>query len=259
MKKAIIYVIFCVSVVLVACDKEYAFYSDSQPYLNFVYAEDIYGNVTDSVVNYSFAYSESNVDRDTIWLTVKNIGFVPERELRFMVEQINTSEGAQATPGVHYVAFSNPEIEVHCVMEAGNITANVPLVLLRDESLQMEDVYLRLAIVDGKDYRAGVRNQIQKLFVISDQLVKPASWNAYVEAFVFGTYNKVKHQFLIDSLGIAVDEEYISNVLSEDISYWRYLNSLCKDKLNNYNTNPENLNRPLRDENGVEVNFNTTY
>lgn len=258
--KKILYLMVCCSAFLGGCKQELPFYSEeAMPYLNIVYAKDIHGNVTDSVVNYSFVYSDEHVVRDTIWLEVKHIGHIPTTDLHFTLEQVKETEGVQAVPGVHYVALDAPEITEWCVMPAGKITTRIPVVLLRDASLKEQDVRLRIGIVDGGDYLAGVDGQIQKLFVFSDQLVPPEAWDRYIDAFVFGPYSKKKHEFLIKTIkDEQVDNAYFERLLAlKDFTYYAYLNKWIKLKLAEYNADPNNTDTPLRDEYGNELNFDT--
>lgn len=261
MKKIIYLIVLCCGF-LAGCKQEYPFYSEeTMPYLNFVYNKDRFGNITDSVVNYTFVYSDKAVKSDTFWLEVKHIGHVPTTDLHFTLKQIKETEGEQAAPGVHYIAFDDPGVTAWCVMPAGQITAKVPLILLRDASLQQQDVRLRIAVTDSGDYLAGVDGLIQKLFVLSDRLVRPESWERYIEAFVYGTYSKKKHEFLIAALrGQQIDNEYFQKILETgDMAYWTYLNNQIKLRLAEYNADPNNTDTPLRDENDDLVDFNTLY
>lgn len=258
--KNVIYLFVLCSAFLTGCKQEFPFYSEeTMPYLNFVYAKDQFNQVTDSVVNYSFVYSDETVVRDTLWLEVKHIGHIPTTDLHFSIKQVVETEGGQAVPGVHYVSFDDPGIAAWCVMPAGKITTKVPLVLLRDASLQTQEIRLRLTIADGGDYLAGVDGQLQRLFVVSDQLVRPAAWERYIEAFVLGSYSKKKHEFLIRTIeNERVDDEYFEKLLAaEDYTYWGYVNKWLKIKLAEYNADPNNTDTPLRDENGNVVDFNT--
>ncbi len=260
--KKIIYLIGLCSVFLTGCKQEYPFYSEeTMPHLNFVYAKNIYGQVTDSVINYSFVYSGEDVEKDTIWLEVKHIGHIPVADLHFTLGQVVETEGEQAVPGVHYIPFDAPEITDWCVMPAGKITTKIPLVLLRDASLKNQDIRLRVSIVDGGDYLAGVDGQIQKLLVCSDQLVQPDAWDVYINSFVFGPYSKKKHEFLIKVIkDEQVDNDYFKRIReTNDLAYWSYLNKWIKLKLAEYNADPNNTDTPLRDENGDELNFDTLY
>jgi len=260
MMRNIIYLIVLCSGFLAGCKQEYPFYSEEMmPYLNFIYAKDRFGQVTDSVVNYTFVYSGQAVKDDTVWLEVKHIGHIPATDLHFTLKQVEEAEGEQAVPGVHYVALDAPEVAARCVMKAGEITAKVPLILLRDASLQQQDVRLRVAVVDGGDYLAGVDGQIEKLFVLSDRLVQPEHWDRYIDAFVYGPWSRKKHEFLIETIrDKQIDDEYFKNLLeTPDMAYYAYLNSWIKIKLAEYNADPNHTDAPLRDENGGLLNFNT--
>ena len=62
------------------------------------------------------------------------MGFVYDHDRQIAIEQV-TSDGNQAVPGKHYVAFDDPSLSGLYVMPARQSRTKIPVVVLRDGSV----------------------------------------------------------------------------------------------------------------------------
>lgn len=96
---------------------EYALEGDR---LNFtIEASDDYGeqlpaaDITDEQRTYafSFVYGGDDVERDTVWFEATIMGDLSKMYRPYCLQQIQREGVMNAEPGVHYVAFDDPEVQ----------------------------------------------------------------------------------------------------------------------------------------------------
>lgn len=92
------------------------------------------GNVNKDITK-TFIYDHSSIERDTIYLEMRTMGFVTSYDRRVLLEQadalLEAGNGiANAVPGVHYVPFDSPEYDQFSVVPAGSAIARIPVILL---------------------------------------------------------------------------------------------------------------------------------
>lgn len=230
--------LLCISVVLscVACEKALPGYNTSWSGVQFVLN-------TNSLSANSFAYSfvgkDENLKADTVWFTVRPQGMIPDRTCRIRLEQYEGKElqyvygdnGAvvdsifrvfprQAKSGVHYVPFDNETMESYLTLEAGEMEARIPVVVLRDESLKDTTYTLFFHIVDSEDLRAGDPDFCEIQLRIADCLTRPGKWDDW---FFAGAWSEVRHEFMIKVTGELFDDDFISSLTVDDKNYYLYV------------------------------------
>lgn len=205
---------------LSSCEQDLPIYDDPQGRLNFYYA-----GAADSVYNYSFNY-HNGVERDTVWFELRTSGMLGNKERTFALQQI-PSGNDDAVPGVHYVSFDDAEYQQNLKVKAGATSVMVPIIILKDSSLDEKDYTLKFAIKDSKDFVAGDMQHLFKKMNISNRLTQPTNWGTLM-LFYFGHWGPVKHQFLIDHSDAKWDDEYlhelgVDNMATCDQAYLSYL------------------------------------
>ncbi len=203
--------------------------------------------------SYSFVYEGDDVTLDTLWVRVNTQGFVRDYDRPFRLQQIASgTDRPDATPGTHYTGFDDASLAGSYVIPAGQNTALLPVVVRRDASLKEGDVSLYFQLQENEHFKQGLPAQRTAMLVISDRLSRPASWSNYY----FGPYGQVKHRFMIDHTGLRWDEDFVSQLVSGDYGYIRYLMMLLARELEQENTaRAKQKLRPLAEENGDEVSF----
>ncbi len=252
MKKYLAIFGFLAVAALSSCEKDLPLYSDPQARLNFNY-----DNRGDSLMNYSFIYKKA-LTRDTVWVKVHTLGFVSDKDRAFELKQTPSGQ-LDAVAGKHYVDFSDPVYKPWMVIKAGEITARVPIIVLKDASLTEQNYCLRVEVKDNGTFVPGYKELSYKLITLSNRLTKPDSWS-YLMDYIFGQYGPVKHQFMIDHSSARWDEEYLQQLgvanYTADQSYLRFLTGKFQKLLN-----AENAQRkaqglpPLSEADGTLVIF----
>lgn len=172
-----------------------------------------------AIKTYSFMSRPEGVMRDTVWFTVNLIGFTSDRDRYYELEQIipeptkdtlpsttpSTPPSVMAEAGKHFVPFDSPEVRQALRFPANAITAQVPVILLRDPSLKQEEVTLRFKLKESSDFNIGYKEYQHRTLKFSDKLVKPNLWVSYF----LGTYGPVKHSFMIQATGENWDDDYL--------------------------------------------------
>lgn len=234
--KNIEYILFALLILTISCSEEKPETWSGEDRLNFVQKG---GNkaaiAADTVVLYTFVFEPESVVRDTIWVEVKAMGAVRNYPRPLKLKQMPSS-GLDAVAGVHYVDFNDSELRDSYTMPAGEMTAKLPIILLRNQ-LGDEYHFLRIGFEANEHFLPGYDHLSHRMIRISDILSKPDNWNNTVVNSLFGTYNQEKHQFMIDVTGLAIDDAYIQAILdTKDTSYYTFLNTWYTNKLNEANS-----------------------
>lgn len=183
-------------------------------------------NTMDSVV-YSFA--GKGVTEYTINLQVDLMGDAADydREIGYRIDTDLTT----AEEGLHY-----RPLEASYVLPAGAYSMQIPVTILGTDS-RMENQMFQLAIrlEPSDDLGLGLSGRTLARIQFSSMLTKPSYWD---DMYMWGDYSKVKHEKLIELLGVdfpATYEEY-----SEDSYLWEnYSNYLSQWFAENYPVNDE--------------------
>ena len=245
-------------------------YSMPDNRLNFVIdATDTWGypipseDITDEQRTYtfSFVFGSKEAVRDTVWFEIETMGELSQEYRPFALQQIQREGVLNAEPGVHYVAFDDPEVQSFYRVAPDSNTVQVPVIVLRDASLQDTTAVLEFSIAENEYFKPGYAALSYRILEITDRLSKPGNWDdSYLEYSYFGEYGEVKHQLLIDWTGNPWDEEYIDEFLAGDSAYVNYIVDYCTQRLEEENA--ARLAQGLdvyREKDGTEVVFGPSY
>jgi hypothetical protein len=260
MKKIISYILAIAALsVAVSCEKEIPTWSGSER-INFETAVE-----TDTLHNYSFVSEPEDVTRYTLWINVGTEGFVYDYPRTVTFRQAPSTDGSEdAEPGVHFVAFDDPEVKAQYVIPAGEAGARFPIVLLRDPSLQTSVRALRIELVENEYFLLSAdKNKLHRTIVFADKLTMPEAWGAlgYVSSY-FGTYGEVKHRFMIEATGQDFGDEWFKENfywysdrygwVANDGGYMEFLQGWLQEKLEERNAREGDT---LTEKDGTVVDF----
>lgn len=221
---------------------------------------------------YSFVGKDETVTQDTVWLTVRPQGLIPDHSCRIKLEQyegqewryVYGSDGAvvdsilrviprQAEPGVHYIPFDDERMAPFYTLEAGEREKQIPVIVLRDETLSDTTYTLFFRIADSEDLRAGDASRCDIELRIADCLSKPASWDDW---FFAGTWSAVRHEFMIEVTGEAWDDDFIGTLDVDAKNYYLYV---FNRELKRVNAEREEQGLPPLRENPDDPNSELTF
>lgn len=252
------------SVLVMACEKDLSLYDTPDCRLNFRYYQ--YGdlldaeNVTDEMrlTLYSFIYAGGEMERDTLWFQISTMGFLSGEERPLALQQIQVEGEENAVPGVHYVAFDDAEYRLLYCVPANQDTLSIPVILLRDASLQEKNVRLKFGFKENEYFKPGYVGLTERVINITDRLAKPGNWGECYMDQVVGAYGEVKHQLMIEWTGEAWDEDYVKEFAEGDGAYQSYMSQWFIRKLDEENAkrlaDPE-IGEVYREADGTIVDF----
>lgn len=240
MKRHILYILAIAMLSLTACSEKDIMQYEDQPALYLVNSEK----------SFSFFYSETGGDKDTVHVTVHAMGYPSTVDRAFTLCQLNEGEADAAVPGTHYLAFSSDEMRQLMVMPAGKSEVVVPITLIKDASLDTKTVKLKIGITPNENFTNGIVEKDSTVVTFSSQAIKPSNWDDWYYAFG-GNWGTVKMRFIIDNTGITNFDK-----LPDDYYYLLYLNNKLKDALNQYNATHDT---PLQEADGTLVDFDNAY
>ena len=236
---------------LVSCEKDLIPYDDATCRLNFMYGaegdwltteniEDSYSDDSYSTTSYSFIYA-GGVECDTLWFKVRTSGFLADEPRPIALEQIAVPDTVDnAEPGVHYIAFDDPALAQFYMVPANADTLSIPIVLLRDPSLDTEDVVLRVGFDENNYFKPGFELMSTRTIYISGRLSRPQNWYDAL----FGVWGPVKHELMIQWTGERWDDAYFEELFAGDSNYVYYMMEWFARKLAEENA--------IREANGEE-------
>lgn len=225
MKSKNIIRIICVLVsfwAMSACQEETLTEYENDPRLSF-------GEKQDSVVVQSFFVLNSKIGRDTVFLQVETLGYPENYDRPFAVVQSNEGKTDAAVAGVHYLAFTEPEIQEQLMIPAGKVSAEIPVIVFRDRSLQEKIYQLQVDILENEYFKPGLVNHTTCMVRISDMADKPLLWESFWKEW-FGEWSPVKMKFIIDYVGLTDFENKPSSVAEAN-----YFKAKANEQLKIYN------------------------
>lgn len=235
--------------VLAACnDDDFSVYDSPDCRLNFLFYNSdssvmAVENVTDQIRLRAFSFVlESNVEavRDTIWLDASTMGFLSDETRPFALEQIRVEGVKNAEPGLHYVAFDDPEVTSFYQVAARKNRVSLPVIVLRnDEALQDTTVVLKIGFKDNGYFKPGYEGIDTRTIEITDNLAQPENWYTGYPHWALGNYigdyGEVKHRLMIEWTGKVWDAAYIEEFMNGDSAYMSYMTSWLMKKLQEEN------------------------
>ena len=204
------------------CDDSSELYSYPINKIGFLLAEG-----ESKVMTKTFIYDGPEMERDTVYVRMRTMGFVSDvdRQVRLEQAEVTEEEAAStlnAVPGVHYIPFDDPEQIAMTVVRAGQVEAEIPIILLRDPSLETEQVALKIRIAENEEFQPFNQELSERIILFSDQPLQPAAWN---ESFVpfFGEWGPVKYRFMLDNTTPLWDDEFIESLLNDytSLMFWQ--------------------------------------
>lgn len=240
---------------LCACEREYSLYEGGD-YLQFGPQEsDIYRSsyvLADTTKSFTFVYENSEKLRDTVYFDLYAQGEQKDYDRSFVLTQETVPGEMNAEAGVHYIGFDDPSVAGLYTIKAGVSHYLVPVVLLRDASLQEVTYVLKFKLESNENFQTGDTRLLWRKVYFSDLLIQPDKWDATMTKYYFGKYSKVKHRFMIDSTGQRWDDDFFAEIRL-DMGYVMYWKAKLKAALLEYNT--EHPDAPMTDEDGELVVF----
>lgn len=241
-------------VVLAACQNEQYMVYEDDARLQFGPTPDkIYtaqSSYEDTLKNFSFLSVPSDKKVDTVYFDLYCMGRVSDVDRPYKLKQVVLDSVTNAEAGVHFMDFDDPNLEDMYVMPAHSSHALVPVIVLRDTSLSSKEYVLEFKIEENEYFKLGDSTLMWRRLIVADVVVKPTLW----PDALFGRYSKVKHRFMQDQTGMLWDDEDIKAATS-DVSMQYYWQGRFQKLLYDYNNDPANEDVPLRDEEGILVEF----
>lgn len=223
------YSLLCFSVAAIwcgSCSKDgYVQYDADYTSLRFIYTAQ--GN--DSIV-YSFALYPDK-EEGMVEIPFKLVGLASGQTRGVKVEVIK--EETTAKENDNFVVETSE-------LPADSLKATLKIRVKKTPDLEDRDLAVKFRLGSNDYFAAAPIDENTYRIVLTNRLTQPKGWP-------FGEYSRVKHQFVIQILGIATD--YDKWKRSELI----HNTSILVDALYKYNkAHPGN---PLTDENGLLVSF----
>ena len=231
--------------------------------------------------SYSFVWGSDTRVRDTVFIPVRVIGGTANKDRQVMFEQVTeykitytydklgkvqdstvTELANKAVAGVHYVAFTDADIQPLMVVKAGRIRDNIGIVVLRDASLKTDKVRLRLRLKENADFGFGERRLLERTVIISDKIEQSSAWNDTTKGY-WCNYSTSKHKLMVQVVGDKLDDAWVKKVNGEKsvAIYWRGKFIEALEAFNNDAANQASGAAPLRedptDKNSPLVTFPT--
>lgn len=207
---------------------------------------------SDTLRRHTFYYDDPSVTEDTVFFTIYAVGGIRNTDRSFALEQEQVPGLLNAEPGKHYVAFDDLRATRNYMIKAGVVSAQVPIILLRDASLRSTTPILKFRIKPNEDFQLAEINMTWRKVEFTDRLSQPTSWDAWMVANALGKYSVTKHAFMIETTDQRWDAEFITQLRSDEAIRKYYQNMLKTAQINYEKEHPGN---PLRDETGELVVF----
>lgn len=197
----------------------------------------------------SFFAAMDGSEYDTVWIDVRTMGYLADYDRPLNLRVSNEGEKGAAVAGKHYVGFDDSHIKTAYCIPAGKVKTKIPVVLIKDPSLNTSEVRLELSLETNEYFQRGYEPWCQFTVISTAKAVKPASWETWWKT-AFGDWGPKKMEFIILYVGF---NEFDDD--SYDAAFRDYLMNKAKKKLKEYNENPENEGTPLKEEDGTLVVF----
>lgn len=204
------------------------------------------------ILTKTFIYDQPAVTRDTVYIRMRTMGFVTPFDRPVRLEQAEATEDevgnvSNAVSGVHYVAFDDPGYAKLAVVKAGQAEVLMPVILLRDPSLQEEEVALKIRIAENDEFTPVNLESSERVILFSDLMIQPNAWDDNF-AKLFGKWGPVKYQFMLEQTPELWDDAFIE-VLMNDSPYLIYWQSQLRNLVDEENAKREEAGEgPLREE-----------
>ena len=145
------------------------------------------------------------------------------------------------------------------VLKAGSTGGSFPIYLKNTSDFKNKAFSLSFALKESEMFDAGAKEYASLKLNIKDKEERPQYWDDDPVTYMplknfFGTYSSKKYQFIIKVTGKVILRVIYQGTPTPpyEISYFeaQYLQAQCRLAVEEYNSNPDNPDRPLSDENG---------
>lgn len=206
-------------------------------------------NQSDSV-NHSFFMLSSEIAKDTVLVRINIMGELSSQARPVAVVQTNAGAEEAAVAGTHYVPFDDATLKPLYQVPAGKEFVDIPIVFIRDASLDSTKVRLELSLTTNEYFRPGIVEKQRFVLTTTDLIEKPSAWDTRWYMFLGRSWGSVKMRFIIDITGYT--DWYTTPT---DMALMQYFGAIAKQKLIEYNAaHPDD---PLREANGDLVTFDS--
>lgn len=165
--------IFLLVVGTISCKENSALEYENDPALYF--ENTTYGQ-RDSIAHTFFIQPDDQM-RDTVFIEILTMGYPTDSDRPFILEQTNAGQPGSAIAGKHFVAFDDPEMLEHLKIPKGSVRKSFPLIVLRDPSLELEEVRIELKIGENEYFRSGIDDWTNFVVKTTSMAVKPTNWD----------------------------------------------------------------------------------
>lgn len=179
------------------------------------------GNAQRDSTTYSFAVQLPETVQDTVFIPVRILGNISDRDRKVNYEVLPKSE----------VSEDNYSL-LPAIIPAGEFHGMIPIIVKRTAALTTQEMRLWIRITPSEDLDVGASDQLEYLLKINDYLTKPTTW---VDTY-FGPFSQVKYGLIIRETGYT---EF------GDSTLWFYILQTAKNALFEYE---ERTGSPMVDE-----------
>ena len=181
----------------------------------------------DSIAHTFFSVQEKQ-ERDTIFVELLTMGkpFDVARPVRIV--QTNVEEADADIAGKHFVAFDDPEVVDRFAIAPGQVSVELPVILLRDKSLKSEEVKLKMKVEANEWFVPGIDQNREFMIKTTELATPPDSWKDRWY-YVWGDWGSRKMWFIVNYLGFTNFDESVES------GYRNYLKVKAHEKLEEYN------------------------
>jgi hypothetical protein len=209
-----------------------------------------FGEDYDSI-SHSFFFLPSGAVTDTLWIQVNVLGRLADVARPVALRQSNADGTLAARAGVHYVAFDAPSLQPFYSIPANAASVKIPVVFIRDASLDDSEVRLEIAVADNNCFRPGIAGKTAFVATTTARPTAPNNWNSLWRWYFGADWGPVKWRFIIDVTGIRDLKQW--ETMPDDLNYPSYLRNLVEQAFREYNR--DNPDSPLVEADGTPVKF----
>lgn len=124
-------------------------------------------------INVSFFAAMGGSKYDTVWIDVRAMGYPADQDRPLNLQILNEGEEGAAVAGKHYVGFDDPGMKPRICMPAGEVKTNIPVVWIKDPSLNTSEVRLELSLEANEYFQRGYEPWCQFVVTATAKAVQP--------------------------------------------------------------------------------------
>lgn len=242
MRRCLFYISLLLSVI--GCKEVVTLEYEDDPRLYFY---NINSGQHDSISQTFFVLPSTQME-DTVEVDIRTMGYPTDYDRPVVLVQTNAGEPDAAVPGKHYVPFDDARVKDKFRIAAGEVKCIIPVIFLKDPSLETSKVRLELAFAETKDFKPGIDAWSTFVITSTAEASEPSNWSTQWR-YIFGTWGAVKMKFIVEYVGFSAFDEQLM-----DMGYRNYLTTKAAQKLFDYNHSGA-PDTPLTETDGTLVAF----